>query len=89
MADQNGCAAVFVRAGWKQVVLFDEEGFAGDGYGCQWCESFIKGDDMGVVFDGYGFAVAPQGWRSVWKCVNAKFGFKVEVKEATAGAAPL
>ena len=44
---------------------------------------------MGVVFDGYGFAVAPQGWRSVWKCVNAKFGFKVEVKEATAGAAPL
>ena len=59
MADQNCCAAVFVRAGWKQVVLFYEEGFASDGYGCQWREPFIKGDDIGVVFDGNGFAVAP------------------------------
>ena len=89
MADQNGCASVFVRAGWKQVILFDEEGFAGDGYGCQWCEPFIEGDDMSVVFDGNGFAVAPQGGRPVGKCVNAKFGLKAEVKEASAGAAPL
>ena len=44
---------------------------------------------MGVVFDGNGFAVAPQGGWSVGKRVNAKFGLKVEVKEASAGAVPL
>ena len=71
------------------MILFDEEGFAGDGYGCQRCASFIKGDDMRVIFDRYGFAVAPQGGGAVGKCVNAKFSFKMEVKEAAAGAAPL
>ena len=44
---------------------------------------------MGVVFDGNGFAVAPQGRGTVGKCVNEQRGLKVEVKEATAGAAPL
>ena len=71
------------------MILFDEEGFASDGYGCQWCEPFIEGDDMGVVFDGDGFSVAPQGGRAVGKRVNDKLGLKMEIKEATTGAAPL
>ena len=50
---------------------------------------FIEGDDMGVVFDGNGFAVAPQGRGTVWKRVNQERGLKMKIKEASAGAAPL